>query len=264
MAAYGDERDRARRPGSSRPRGSCASSPRRQFVELQEQLSSLLDEEAIRLAEQPSPRRARRTAAGGRRALIHETTTRHERRDYLVMDHHQLPPQRRRQHRDACTLDAVRAAPRRPSSSSGPLESGCPEPTAGAACTASSALARSAATRRRSATTSTTPRLMGSDMAPTARRATSCTCLAGCLRRAWPSIAAARGVELTEVTSTVEGDIDLERHPRPRPRGPQRLRADPGVVRGERVTARPRERTRTVEGAAPPSSTSSPTPCRSR
>src|SRR5262245_56099448 len=36
-------------------------------------------------------------------------------------------------------------------------------------------------------------------------------CLAGCLTAGITNIAAARGVTLTEVTSTVEGDLDLER-----------------------------------------------------
>ena len=50
--------------------------------------------------------------------------------------------------------------------------------------------------------------LVGTDMAPTPVEYLL-HALAGCLTAGLANIAAARGVELTEVTSTVEGDIDL-------------------------------------------------------
>lgn len=50
--------------------------------------------------------------------------------------------------------------------------------------------------------------LVGSDMGPTPVEYVL-HALAGCLTAGLANIAAARGVELTEVTSTVEGDIDL-------------------------------------------------------
>ena len=50
--------------------------------------------------------------------------------------------------------------------------------------------------------------LVGSDMGPTPVEYLL-HALAGCLTAGLANIAAARGVELTEVTSTVEGDIDL-------------------------------------------------------
>ena len=72
--------------------------------------------------------------------------------------------------------------------------------------------------------------LVGEDNAPTPVEYLL-HAIAACLTAGVANIAAARGVELTKVTSTVEGDIDLLGILGPVRRvGPQRLRADQGHV----------------------------------
>jgi uncharacterized OsmC-like protein len=79
--------------------------------------------------------------------------------------------------------------------------------------------------------------LVGSDRGPTPVEYVL-HALAGCLTAGLANIAAARGVELTEVTSTVEGDIDLNGI----------LGLDPGVRNGfERIRV-----SFEVKGNAPP------------
>ena len=68
--------------------------------------------------------------------------------------------------------------------------------------------------------------------------------LAACLTTSLVYVAAARGVRLTEVESTLEGDIDLRRGPRPVGRRPKRLRGHPRDL--HRPRRRPAEKLREV------------------
>ena len=85
--------------------------------------------------------------------------------------------------------------------------------------------------------------------------------LAACLTAGLANIAAARKVTLTEVRSTVSGDIDLNGILGLEPRRPQRLPEDHRPLHGQ-GDASPETLSaarRAVHGHAPPSSTSSPT-----
>ena len=73
--------------------------------------------------------------------------------------------------------------------------------------------------------------------------------LAGCLTAGLANIAAARGIELTEVSSTVEGDIDLNGILGLEPRRPQRVLGHPRRLRRE--GQRPRREARVARRAVP-------------
>ena len=107
--------------------------------------------------------------------------------------------------------------------------------------------------------------LVGADMAPTPVEFLL-HALAGCLTAGLANIAAARGVELTEVTSTVEGDIDLNGILGLDPEVRNGFSGDPRVLRreGQRPGREAARRSSSSRGPAPPCSTSSRTACPSR
>ena len=107
------------------------------------------------------------------------------------------------------TLDAVKAARSRASSSSAPTTSGSAVPTTGAPSTGTSVSARNASRTSDFVFDADHPAvLVGRDNGPTPVEFVL-HALAACLTAGLANIAAARGVRLTEVRSTVEGDIDL-------------------------------------------------------
>ena len=84
-----------------------------------------------------------------------------------------------------------------------------PGPTTGPRCPASTAPCRSTQHARETVVVSDHPAvLVGEDNGPTATEYLL-HAIAACLTGGIANIAAARGVELTKVSSTVEGDIDL-------------------------------------------------------
>ena len=90
--------------------------------------------------------------------------------------------------------------------------------------------------------------------------------LAACLTTSLVYVAAARGVHLTEVESTLEGDMDVQGALGLVGRLPQRLRADPRLVprQGRRARGEAARGRRSARSSARPSSTWSPTASRSR
>ncbi len=58
--------------------------------------------------------------------------------------------------------------------------------------------------------------------------------VAGCLTAGVAAVAQNRGIQLRSVTATIEGDMNILRHPRRRSRRPQRIRRDQGPVRHRR------------------------------
>ena len=90
--------------------------------------------------------------------------------------------------------------------------------------------------------------------------------LAACLTTSLVYVAAARGVHLTEVESTLEGDMDVQGALGLVGRLPQRLRADPRLVprRGRRARRRSCARSSRAHSSARPSSTWSRTASPSR
>ena len=132
-----------------------------------------------------------------------------------------------------------RPRPRRPSSSSGPTTSGSAARTTAAPSTASSASVRSAARAHLQFDADHPAVLVGRDNGPTPVEFVL-HALAACLTAGLANIAAARGIRLTEVRSTVAGDIDLNGI----------LGLDPAVRNGyEKIAVR-----FTVKGDAPPRS----------
>ena len=99
---------------------------------------------------------------------------------------------------------------------------------------------------------------------PDAGRVPSST-LAACLTAGLANIAAARGVNLTEVDVDRRGRHRPARHPRALRRGPQRLPADPGQLQARRAatTAEKLRRSSSSRRTGRRSTTSSPTACRS-
>ena len=125
------------------------------------------------------------------------------------------------------TLDAVKqATPGSANSSSGPTTSGSAAPTTAAPSRTTSASARRRSHERTFVFDADHPAVLVGPGPRSHPVEFVLHALAACLTAGLANIAAARGVKLTEVRSTVTGDIDLQRHPRAQPGGAQRLRAD--------------------------------------
>ncbi len=90
--------------------------------------------------------------------------------------------------------------------------------------------------------------------------------IAACLTAGIANVAAARGVPLREVSSTVEGDIDLLGILGPLRPGAQRLPGDPGQLPDlrRRSGRGPARASSSSPGPARPCTTCSPTACRCR
>ena len=125
--------------------------------------------------------------------------------------HHRTRPAQRRRHRRPCSPPSTpsRAHPRSPSSSSAPATAGSPARTASRPSTGFYGAKQEMQHAHADVADADHPAvLVGADNGPTPVEYLL-HALAACLTAGVANIAAARGVNLTEVTSTVEGDIDL-------------------------------------------------------
>jgi uncharacterized OsmC-like protein len=136
------------------------------------------------------------------------------------------------------TLDAVKQAPRQPASSSAPTTSGSAAPTTAAPSPTTLGVGEERTHERTFVFDADHPAvLVGRDNGPTPVEFVL-HALAACLTAGLANIAAARKVKLTEVRSTVTGDIDLNGI----------LGLNPEVRNGyQRITVR-----FTIKGDAPP------------
>ena len=140
------------------------------------------------------------------------------------------------------TLDAVRDQPELARFQFRTTTGGSAAPTTAPRSTASTAPAPSRPVRRSFTIDADHPAvLVGEDHAPTPAEHLL-QALGGCLTSGLANIAAARGIELGEVTARVEGDIDLLGILGLDDERPQRLRGDPGHL--------PRRRRRRGRAAA--------------
>ena len=199
-------------PSRFRPDGrACHVPAAARFIDLQRELGLLIELEAIWLASQPEfgarPDSWRRDRFMTPCDHNHNHDHRKE-QPTMTMTNERRPQRRRHQH-------PLRHDRRGGNARSGQVPVPGDEPLdlgthSRERSTATSAPARSANTSSRSLRAVDHPRVLcGTDQAPSPVEWVL-HALAGCLTAGIANIAAARGVELTEVSSTVEGDIDLD------------------------------------------------------